>query len=771
VFRSELERARGDFTKFTGAIKTGLQTLGVGASVTAFAALVKSAVSAGSAINDMGVRLGISTDKLQALQHTARQSGADVNDLEMGLRKLNVTMAAAANDNAEARETLARLGLSWRTTTGETREAGDAIEEFAQRFGTLSESMKADIFEKIFGRAKGMRNVLDELGKKGFGAVEEGAKRAGQILDSEMVKKLDAVGDKFDEATQAIKVGFMKAVVSLEEPLLALARGLEAVGQGLSKAADGMALVIAKVAELRREWFELPSEDILRFLRGGGPSSLQAPSHGASGTWDEEMAKPPAGPPPPNTAALIAAAQARASEIENRINVTRAQALAAQQGPNAAVDRIKLEIDFSQRLLIARQNEIAAIMRLTLTDSGRADLAVKSGKIVADATIEQIKLYEQLDDALEAAFLAQAALAGSFEGEAAVAERDIAIENERADAIQRSVLATKDLIAMNDALASQGGRDTADEVAGFGMLAAAPKGGQEDFLKRGQVLADFNKEMRAIAISSKTMGMEFDSNTAKIAAMQSALLKFAQDGVDPTDEAVVKLSADLAALKLQQSIIGDIFGALKNAVDTSVQGIILGTITLKEAFRNMGQSIAVSLVQSAVDRGLKILQKAIEDFVDWLVTTGLIRQAAGFVAGLATSAISSSATTGAGGDTFNSGIATASGGVFYGAQKRLIAEAGPEAVIPLEGGAVPVKFVGGARWEQPVPVAGYARGGDTIIINNNAPAQVTHNSSQAPDGRKIHTFVVSEVNRGIEGGEFDKAMGMIYGVKRQPVAR
>jgi hypothetical protein len=218
----------------------------------------------------------------------------------------------------------------------------------------------------------------------------------------------------------------------------------------------------------------------------------------------------------PATPPRFQAAQARAAEIENRINVTRARALAAQQGPNAAVDRIKLEIDFSQRLLIAKQNEIAAIQRLTLTDSGRAELAVKSGKLVADATIEQIKLQEQLADALEAQFLAQANLAGSFEGEAAVAERDIAIENERAAAFERSIAASKELLKLNDDLTSQGARDTAAEVAGFGMLAAVPPGGgNEAFIARGETLAALDKDMRTIARSSELLGMEFDSNAAK----------------------------------------------------------------------------------------------------------------------------------------------------------------------------------------------------------------------------------------------------------------
>lgn len=767
-FRTELERARGDFGKFTSSIKSGLQTLGVGASIAGFTALVKSAVTAGSAINDMGIRLGIGTDKLQALQHTARQSGADVNDLEMGLKKLNVTMAEAANDNAEARDTLAKLGLSWRTSSGATREAGDSIEEFAQKFNSLSESMKADIFQKIFGRAKGMRNVLDELGKQGFGAVEEGARRAGVVLSNELVKALDRVGDEFDTATTSIKVGFMKAVADSEPLLLKLAKVLGQVGRALSDA----------VQDAEGWWKQLDSavERLMNRFGGPGFQPLKPDANIGVGNLDVgTTVEPTPGPPPISTAQKLQQIQNAAQAALNAIAVREAAARAqAPGGAEGDIDQLNAQIRAVQERLDVEAKLAAQIRATDLTDKGRMDASLKLGKAVADAAVARLGLERQLEDAI----LARATedVQGMAQAAEAQNELNASLEvgtknlmdwaTEDRLRLRESIKATQELILLNEALTSEQG----DEAAGFGMLAAAPRPGAEDFLKRGQVLADFNKEMKAIEISSKTMGFEFDTNTAKIAAMETALRKFAEDGVDPTDEAVQKLSSDLAALKLQSAIIGDIFGALKNAVDTSVQGIILGTTTLKEAFRNMGQSIAVSLVQSAVDRGIKLLQKAIEDFIQWLAETGLIKQAAGFVAGLASSAFAPSTTTPGVSTGDSGGFPTASGGVFYGAQKRLIAEAGPEAVVPLEGGAVPVKMIGGARWEQPMPMAGYARGGDTIIIQNNTSAEVTHKSEQTPDGSKVRTFIISEVKRGIEGGEFDKTFG-IYGLKRQPVAR
>jgi hypothetical protein len=50
-----------------------------------------------------------------------------------------------------------------------------------------------------------------------------------------------------------------------------------------------------------------------------------------------------------------------------------------------------------------------------------------------------------------------------------------------------------------------------------------------------------------------------------------------------------------------------------------------------------------------------------------------------------------------------------------------------------------------------VPVVA-ARGGDTIIINNNSSASVEHKTSERPDGSKVREFIINETKKGMEQG-------------------
>src|SRR5207245_3883054 len=85
--------------------------------------------------------------------------------------------------------------------------------------------------------------------------------------------------------------------------------------------------------------------------------------------------------------------------------------------------------------------------------------------------------------------------------------------------------------------------------------------------------------------------------------------------------------------------------------------------------------------------------KALFDFLKELEETGLLKSLIKAGVGALGSAFTPSP-TGAGGDFGNSPVMTQHGGVFSGAQWRVLGEAGPEAVIPLEHGAVPVRMSG-----------------------------------------------------------------------------
>jgi len=257
--------------------------------------------------------------------------------------------------------------------------------------------------------------------------------------------------------------------------------------------------------------------------------------------------------------------------------------------------------------------------------------------------------------------------------------------------------------------------------------------------------------MREINALSGVMGHSFDATGERINAMEQAIRSLIKNGVDPASEEVQGLRNELDRLKGTREILDTIFSSVGRAVSTSVTGIIQGPISLKQAFLNMGQSIAASLVDNAINKGLKLVEKAVEDLLDELAKSGLIKQIAGGLAGLFTSSTSSTSTIPAG-ETFGVGGA---------------------GIVEFQHGGVVTK--GGLamvdKAEAVVPLGMLGRGGDTIIINNNTDAQVTHKTNTAPNGRKIREFIIQNVGDGIGGGDLDKVFGQTFGLRRQPTAR
>lgn len=101
-----------------------------------------------------------------------------------------------------------------------------------------------------------------------------------------------------------------------------------------------------------------------------------------------------------------------------------------------------------------------------------------------------------------------------------------------------------------------------------------------------------------------------------------------------------------------RGITEDAFGGVRSAISTSIRGIIQGTQTMQDAFKRMGESIMLGLVDSIVNRGLKYVQNALLDFVfgsangggggiNWASLGSSVVSTAGSMAGGIQSAVSS----------------------------------------------------------------------------------------------------------------------------------
>jgi hypothetical protein len=671
----------------------------------------------------MAARMGIGTRELQEFQHAARDTGVNLEALETGIRNLSRNLDEAANDSAQAREAFARLGVSWRDSMGNVRDVVDVLNDVADSLNLKTQAERAALAVQLFGRSGTQLIPLLKEGSKGMAALRAETQQLGQVLSDDALKALDDMQDSFDKATNSIKVGFMKAVVEAKPVLDGIAIVLTNIG-------NAMAAIAEKVG---------PVASFFSSLIGFGRIK-PIPEPEAFGPFGEKFGPPlppkASGAPALTIAQRIQQAQAAAAAAQNRLAIAGAASLAA---PGSQVDLLQRQITLSQQKVRLDLDGLAAQRALELTDKGRLELAQKAEKVVTDFIVEQIRLTKELEDATQAAAAAEANLF-DFSGEAGAAQRDLDVA---ADAAGRYAEALKE--AKRQGL----GIGESEVLFDVPLMSSADATMQ----KLGSRLND-------IANQSRVMGFSVDETGKRIAALDEALQALADDGISETDEGLQSIRSELERLTVTRDALSDIFGGLRSAVSGTVQGIVQGTLTMREAFANMGRSIAASILENVINRGLLVAQRALEEFIDSLVRSGLIQSTVRSGVGLLTSILGGAA-GGAGGFDAGGALAAgggagavaphlASGGIVTSPTFAMIGEGGPEAVIPLNRLGM--------------------GGGTQVVIHNYTAATVEHTESRGPDGQEVHNFVIRELRRSIQSGEMDKILSP-YALSRQPVRR
>src|SRR5207247_6318981 len=223
----------------------------------------------------------------------------------------------------------------------------------------------------------------------------------------------------------------------------------------------------------------------------------------------------------------------------------------------------------------------------------------------------------------------------------------------------------------------------------------------------------------------------------------SRLLEIAQANGDARKEDLANPRAALATSalvrqELEQGPVGAVFAGVTRNAASALEGLLDQTTTVEQAFRSMTISIRNSILENVVDKGIRAAHDALFKWLADLAEAGLLRGVLGAVLGAGFGA--GAPTTGVGpGVAGPIGPPTQHGGVFTRPQIRLIGEAGPEAVIPLRGRAVP------------------AVGGRVVVINhihNEAPGtEVQQSQSTGANGEILNNFVIRAIKRAAQTGE------------------
>jgi undecaprenyl pyrophosphate synthase len=204
------------------AISKAMLATGIGAivsGVSAAAAAVMRFSSMGAGIDDVAKRTGASAEGLSQLKYAAEQSGATLEDVEKGMRKLGDVTTQAANGSKSAQEALAKVGVTAEQLS--TLSPEDRLLAIVQGLSQIADpAERASVAMDVLGKSGANLLPMMEDGAAGVAAMMAEAGALGLTLSGPQAEAAAAFDDAFAKLSATFST-FSKVVGSALAPVLA----------------------------------------------------------------------------------------------------------------------------------------------------------------------------------------------------------------------------------------------------------------------------------------------------------------------------------------------------------------------------------------------------------------------------------------------------------------------------------------------------------------------------------------------------------------------
>ncbi len=175
--------------------KAGMAMTVAGAAITgAVGLMVKSYMSAGDEVHKMALRTGFGTESLSELKYAAEISGASLDDVEKGVKKMSKTIMDANDGLATYVRAFDRVGLKAEELIDLSPE--DQFDKIAKAIASVENpTIRAATAQEIFGRAGTKLLPLFAAGEEGLDALRQKARDMGIVFDQEAADKAAMLTD------------------------------------------------------------------------------------------------------------------------------------------------------------------------------------------------------------------------------------------------------------------------------------------------------------------------------------------------------------------------------------------------------------------------------------------------------------------------------------------------------------------------------------------------------------------------------------------------
>lgn len=172
----------------------------IAAGAAAFAGLARQSINAADEMNDLAIKVGMSTESLSAYGYAAKLNGADTQAFATSVQKLNSNVVDAARGQGAAKDAFAALGISVRDTNGQIKTNEQVMREVSDRFSTFPDGVtKSALAVDIFGKSGADMIQMLNGGSAGLDAMRAEAEQMGMVLSSDTAAAAAEVNDNIDK--------------------------------------------------------------------------------------------------------------------------------------------------------------------------------------------------------------------------------------------------------------------------------------------------------------------------------------------------------------------------------------------------------------------------------------------------------------------------------------------------------------------------------------------------------------------------------------------
>lgn len=196
----------------------------------------------GEQLNQLSMKTGISVSALSGLRVVAIQSGTDMDTLSAGIARLATSMqTAVATPTSTAAAAFREMGVSVTNAAGQLRPMQDVLGEVSKKLADYQDgTAKAALVGDLFGQRAGQTliPVLNELGEQGFQQATEKAQQLGVAMNQTSAEADEQFNASIKTSGLAME-GFRDTVVQAVIP------GLTVLEQAFTSNAQGSSVLNA----------------------------------------------------------------------------------------------------------------------------------------------------------------------------------------------------------------------------------------------------------------------------------------------------------------------------------------------------------------------------------------------------------------------------------------------------------------------------------------------------------------------------------------------